>query len=96
VNEIRSEREWWWRIKGEGREGEAPEKKFLSSPMIDGMPFVSGLFFIMYKFSTFMPGGGSTRYKCEADTFAPSGAPTWYKYEAFVPGWEEEAPIVPL
>jgi hypothetical protein len=34
---------------------------------------------------TFIPGGGSARYKCEASTFVPSGATTRYKCEAFVP-----------
>jgi hypothetical protein len=34
--------------------------------------------------STFIPGSGSARYKCETNTFVPSGATTRYKSEAFV------------
>jgi hypothetical protein len=41
--------------------------------------------------STFVPGGGSTRYKCEASALVPSGATIRYKCEAFVSGGEEEA-----
>jgi hypothetical protein len=41
---------------------------------------------------TFIPGGGSAWYKCEAITFILGGATTRYKCEAFVPGGEEETP----
>jgi hypothetical protein len=36
-------------INGEGREGEAPAKKFLSPHGIDRMTFVPGLLFTQYK-----------------------------------------------
>jgi hypothetical protein len=42
--------------------------------------------------TTFIPGGGSTRYKCEASTFVTDKAATRYKCKAFVTGGEEEAP----
>jgi hypothetical protein len=46
--------------------------------------------------ATFIPSGGSARYKCEANTYFVSGrATTRYKCEAFVPGWLEEAPTRP-
>jgi hypothetical protein len=45
--------------------------------------------------STFVPGGGSTQYKCEASALVPSGATIWYKCEGFVSGGEEEASMCP-
>jgi hypothetical protein len=45
--------------------------------------------------STFIPGGGSTPYKCEASALVSSGATTRYKCEEFVSGGEEEAPTCP-
>jgi hypothetical protein len=44
---------------------------------------------------TFVAGGGSDRYKCEANTFVSDGATTRYKCEVFVPSGLEEAPTRP-
>jgi hypothetical protein len=44
---------------------------------------------------TFVPGSGSDRYKCEANTFVPVRATTWHECEAFVSGRLEEAPTCP-
>jgi hypothetical protein len=79
------------RVRGRENKGE----RRVACGLGDGRFFYQGEVRPGTNDSTFVPGGGYTRYKCEASALVLGGATTRYKCEAFVSGGEKEAPTCP-